>query len=109
MLAPRPTTGIICVEWIMTSGRKNKKKETKQTTDGSTRWVAGNCVTVNFRTPQGVPIPAAISIGGSVERERGAEIIRVYKRKERRRRRKGDSHYEKTTAEWNRKLFITPL
>jgi hypothetical protein len=62
-----------------------------------------------FQTPQGVPIPAAISIGGSVERERGAEIIRVYKRKERRRRRKGDSHYEKTTAEWNRKLFITPL
>jgi hypothetical protein len=26
-----------------------------------------------FQTPQGVPIPAAISIGGSVEREREAQ------------------------------------
>lgn len=90
-----------------------KKKETKTNdrwNDAMGGWKLCYC---EFQTPQGVPIPAAISIGGSVEREveRGSEIIRVYKRKERRRRRrrKGDSHYEKTTAEWNRKFFITPL
>jgi hypothetical protein len=70
MLAPRPTTGIIYVEWIMTSSRKKEKKRNKTNDrwiDAMGGWKLCYC---EFQTPQGVPIPAAISIGGSVERER---------------------------------------